>query len=327
MAVNREKIEQKLKKFSKECSVAFAYRCALRVLPLLALRGNFDYWQDHRDEYLFAVFHTFDATELFLFGEKFDAAYATVAKATAAADGVAYAAARATAATYNLARATTADTFYVTDAAYAAASARAAATVEKNVISSGFIRVLEETINEDLAILSKFNENEKVFLHLLQQPLWNQIPFAWSRLVQQFQQALQADGFGFWGSIFEQRFRGKTLDLTFLQQRMELPPEIREQGQAVMVRYWESLYKEGARYLKEIKVVFLGDGGTGKTSLVKKILDRRASLAEEEIPTPGVDIHQWQSNNEEIQAHLWDFGGRSSCMLLIVFSCPSVPFM
>ncbi len=304
MTIDSELVEQRLQGLDRDSVVAFAYRCALRVVPILGAKGNFNYWEEKQENHLFAVFHALDVTGRFLYEIKsaayagayvtaYAASYAAADTAAAAAD-TAYAYAAAAAA---------ADTVYF--AARSAVRAVDATTFFKKNLSE----VIERMINRDLDYFATTNKSKKNARDLLTLPLWNEVPESWTDLLDQFKKALKGIDCDFWYPIFEKRFHNEQPDLDALKQRVELPPEIKEQGHLAIIRYLESLQREGEKRLKEVKVVFLGDGGAGKTSLVNKILDPQADLAEDEKPTPGVDIHRWELE-EEIQAHLWDFGGQ-----------------
>jgi len=91
---------------------------------------------------------------------------------------------------------------------------------------------------------------------------------------------------------------------------LERPPlEIIEQGREAVRRYFASL-REKARVLNEVKVILVGDGGAGKTSLVKRLL--RDEFDDKEPQTHGVNIDDWTVtiSGTKICAHLWDFGGQ-----------------
>lgn len=85
------------------------------------------------------------------------------------------------------------------------------------------------------------------------------------------------------------------------------PPEIIEQGNAAIKAYFDSLEKQN-RPLNELKVLFVGDGGAGKTSLSKLLRNR--TFDPQESQTHGINIAHWQVG--DITAHLWDFGGQET---------------
>ncbi|MCP4217157.1 MAG: GTP-binding protein [bacterium] len=84
------------------------------------------------------------------------------------------------------------------------------------------------------------------------------------------------------------------------------PPEIIRKGKKAIKNYYQSLKKTTLRPLNEVKVLLVGDGGAGKTSLVKHIL--HAPFDPGEKQTEGISIQKWQCN--AIQVRLWDFGGQ-----------------
>ena len=69
--------------------------------------------------------------------------------------------------------------------------------------------------------------------------------------------------------------------------------------------------REGRRPLNEAKLILVGYGAVGKTSLVNRLVHDRFDRDEKE--TPGIHITQWPficANQEEVRLHIWDFGGQ-----------------
>ena len=65
--------------------------------------------------------------------------------------------------------------------------------------------------------------------------------------------------------------------------------------------------------LYEAKLLILGEGGAGKTSLAKKIQDENYKLRSDEESTEGIDVIQWKfplPNGKEFRVNIWDFGGQ-----------------
>lgn len=67
----------------------------------------------------------------------------------------------------------------------------------------------------------------------------------------------------------------------------------------------------GKRPLNEAKLILVGRGGVGKTSLVNRLLFDR--FDKDEKKTEGICISEWKlrlRGSEEIRLNLWDFGGQ-----------------
>jgi small GTP-binding protein len=62
--------------------------------------------------------------------------------------------------------------------------------------------------------------------------------------------------------------------------------------------------------LNEAKVILVGQGTVGKTSLVKRLLDNQFDT--DERKTDGINIRDWQitAKNEQVKLRVWDFGGQ-----------------
>jgi ATPase subunit of ABC transporter with duplicated ATPase domains len=91
---------------------------------------------------------------------------------------------------------------------------------------------------------------------------------------------------------------------------LEKPPiEIIKQGKEAIRAYFKSL--EGKKQtLNEVKVLLVGDGGAGKTSLVKRLLNQGFDKNEDQ--THGINIRQCKVKLGKVNiiAHIWDFGGQ-----------------
>jgi len=87
------------------------------------------------------------------------------------------------------------------------------------------------------------------------------------------------------------------------------PPEIVGKGEPALRAYFRSL-RTHTKPIEEVKVLLVGDGGAGKTSLVKCITGR--PFDEDEAQTRGIDIADFHINarGRPIKVHFWDFGGQ-----------------
>ncbi len=95
--------------------------------------------------------------------------------------------------------------------------------------------------------------------------------------------------------------------------KLEDPPlEIASQGIEAIRNYFVELEK-GADQLYESKLLILGEGGAGKTSLCRKILNPEYVLKSEERTTEGIDINVYYfpiDNGRDFRMNIWDFGGQ-----------------
>ncbi|WP_446011798.1 COR domain-containing protein [Candidatus Electrothrix sp.] len=123
-------------------------------------------------------------------------------------------------------------------------------------------------------------------------------------------QALRDVGHGFdiWADWFQGRIDGVPTDKKFLEAVVNLPEEILAQEPVQINVYLKSLGKTiGA--LNRVRVIFLGYGEAGKTSLIRALNGLEVNPGKEKM-TPGIDISTWEVPGTEITAHFWDFGGQ-----------------
>lgn len=105
--------------------------------------------------------------------------------------------------------------------------------------------------------------------------------------------------------------------------KLNIPPEILGATYGEVVNYkakaaapsrildYYFRLRSGQRPLNEAKLIFVGRGNVGKTSLVKRLLFDK--FDEKEERTPGIAISEWKLSvcpAEEICLNLWDFGGQ-----------------
>jgi internalin A len=92
------------------------------------------------------------------------------------------------------------------------------------------------------------------------------------------------------------------------------PPEIIKQGNNAIGTYLTQLEQQGSDYLYEAKLILVGEGGSGKTSLANKIINNNYQLLSEieSKSTQGIDIlhYQFPYKNKLFQVNIWDFGGQ-----------------
>lgn len=84
--------------------------------------------------------------------------------------------------------------------------------------------------------------------------------------------------------------------------------------------YFRQLQDDGKAYFYEAKLLLVGEGGTGKSSLATKLKDANATLPDPDDSTRGIDILEWgfglpsnfpNPKNDRYRVHIWDFGGQT----------------
>lgn len=93
------------------------------------------------------------------------------------------------------------------------------------------------------------------------------------------------------------------------------PPEIVKRGPDAVLGYFISVVpKEGkAKRLYEAKMLILGEGGAGKTSLARRLINRKADMPTKEESTRGIDVLSYEfkiNEGETFQLRFWDFAGQ-----------------
>ena len=89
------------------------------------------------------------------------------------------------------------------------------------------------------------------------------------------------------------------------------PTEIFSQDRELIRAYYSTQDKVP---INECKVVFLGDGGAGKTLMIERLMQNGEKIPEfTGESTPGICISskKYRIGNEEIELHFWDFGGQA----------------
>jgi internalin A len=99
-----------------------------------------------------------------------------------------------------------------------------------------------------------------------------------------------------------------------------IPPEIlgsswTDLGQPSIILnfYFRVQAPDNSEPLYEAKLLIVGEGEVGKTSLAKKIQDEFYELQSDEKSTHGIDIIRWyfeQPNGQKFRVNIWDFGGQ-----------------
>lgn len=99
------------------------------------------------------------------------------------------------------------------------------------------------------------------------------------------------------------------------------PPEIIRKGNVFIKIYYNNIFNKSKSMifdetsdensiLNEVKVILVGEGASGKTSLVKCIIGEKFNS--EESQTHGIHIikQKFTRENQDFQVNFWDFGGQ-----------------
>jgi len=113
-------------------------------------------------------------------------------------------------------------------------------------------------------------------------------------------------------------------ELNLLGNPLHIPPEILKKSNEpqTILNYYFSLISGRRKPINELKLILIGEGGVGKTSLVQQIL--RGAFDQNQSKTDGISISQWQpvglkkrkskskipSPEPAIKLNIWDFGGQ-----------------
>ncbi len=89
--------------------------------------------------------------------------------------------------------------------------------------------------------------------------------------------------------------------------------EIAQRGPKSVRNYFRELAVQGEDFLYEAKVLILGEGGAGKTSLLRRLYQPDRELPQEDETTRGIDIHRQDfvgNHGRPFRLNVWDFGGQ-----------------
>lgn len=90
------------------------------------------------------------------------------------------------------------------------------------------------------------------------------------------------------------------------------PYEYVEKGIPDILNYWEQIEKQGGvQTINEAKLIIVGEGKTGKTTLYNKLIDPAYDLnANPTDETHGINTFEGLEIKEGFRVNLWDFGGQ-----------------
>jgi internalin A len=98
----------------------------------------------------------------------------------------------------------------------------------------------------------------------------------------------------------------------------QIPLEIVKNGGLAVREYYRQRLEENTDYIYEAKLLIIGEGGAGKTSLANKLIDSEYKLKLEggenpEKSTEGIDVLYFDFSHpsgNSFRINIWDFGGQ-----------------
>ena len=91
------------------------------------------------------------------------------------------------------------------------------------------------------------------------------------------------------------------------------PSEIAKQGNEAILNYFRERVAGGVDHLYEAKMLILGEGGAGKTSLLRRLYQPTEQLPTEAETTRGINIFPQEfqhKSGRKFRLNVWDFGGQ-----------------
>jgi internalin A len=99
---------------------------------------------------------------------------------------------------------------------------------------------------------------------------------------------------------------------------LQVPPEVVKKGGLAVRDYYRQRLEEQTDYIYEAKLIIIGEGGAGKTSLANKLINSKYQLKLEgskspEKSTEGIDVLRcgfMHPTGNSFRINIWDFGGQ-----------------
>jgi small GTP-binding protein len=158
-----------------------------------------------------------------------------------------------------------------------------------------------ENINKDLDFITS-KDNSSVFDEIFSTQDKD--------IVTEFYTSLEPLGLGYWVEQYKSWIKGD-FNLASIKKCASLPVEYleaKDNGYSI-IKYLQTDTKDIVSPL-EARVILLGDGDVGKTSLVKRFF--KEDINDKEKATPKIQIREQEENIKDKKAniHYWDFGGQ-----------------
>lgn len=91
---------------------------------------------------------------------------------------------------------------------------------------------------------------------------------------------------------------------------LAIPPEVLDSVDATTIFEFLARVQGPTQRLNEAKLVVIGEGSVGKTSLIKRLVS--GGFSPYETMTEGIEVTRWQSGtgSDQVALNIWDFGGQ-----------------
>lgn len=111
--------------------------------------------------------------------------------------------------------------------------------------------------------------------------------------------------------FYDEKFGG-TGSISLYGNDLEFPPEsVITLGSDCVKNYYEASEEYGHSQLSEGRIIVIGDGSSGKSSLIERLLYDTYEPGKSQ--TNGIKIEKWTISplgNRDLTFHIWDFGGQ-----------------
>jgi len=342
-------IEKMLCKLSYKMIVDFAWRSAMRALPLLGAEGNFNYRNDkNRQKSLYTIFRAIDCSiyDLNLFidvrkkasrGAKAVARAIYDVDAKSCASYAAFAAAYASSAAYGanvghkpevIHSFTNSHSEDINFQSNLAMNANLANTAKAAVLAAENSIIAYSTIFNNKCPMEELLLDDFYYVQgMCQLP---DISYIYGDVLENFYKALIFEGCEYWANFYQKVINnGLDIDIDEVDKRLNIPREIRAVGASAVGEYLTALNQQGSECLNESRIIILGDKGAGKTSLARRLIDVDAIMPNDDESTSGVETYTWEERGHS--ARIWDFAGHvvthavhkfflsSRCLYILVY--------
>ncbi|MEL7507177.1 MAG: GTP-binding protein [Cyanobacteria bacterium J06554_1] len=104
----------------------------------------------------------------------------------------------------------------------------------------------------------------------------------------------------------------KKIQINLSGNQLSVPFELLagEHRSETVTDYYLKQKKESQKFLNEVKMLVVGQGSVGKSSLVRRLV--HDDFCTDEEKTGGIDIQQWlvEFDSRKVHVNIWDFGGQ-----------------